>query len=79
MAEHPTCQHYHRVELDQTTRGDVESKFEDLDPSAGFMFNINGLLKKGPPSVKLSEASPAFGNRQEYGCRACPATVFYNL
>ena len=57
MAEHPTCQHYHRVELDQATRGDVEPKFEDLDPSAGFKFDANGLLQEGPSGLKLSEAS----------------------
>jgi hypothetical protein len=56
LAEHPTCQHYHRVQLDQATREDIEPKFEDLNPSAGFKFDSNGLLQRGPAHLTLADA-----------------------
>ena len=36
MAAHPTCQHDHRVVIDQATREGIEPRFEDLAPADFF-------------------------------------------
>ncbi|GEM_PF-5889291 len=57
MAEHPTCQHNHRVEIDQTSREQIEPKFDDIDPSAGFKFDANGQLQNSPSNLTLAGAT----------------------
>jgi len=57
VAEHPTCQHNHRVEIDHTSRDEIGPKFADIDPSAGFKFDANGQLQKTPSNLTLSGAT----------------------